>query len=954
MRIDCFILALVLAISILPFCHADNPMASDGAMFHKYLSHTAWDGVSYTPVPGINQANFSIGSTTWQSSPAVANGYVYVGNYDGTVYQLNASNISIANTSPPSNVSFSQPTPASNVNDFIYPITFNMTSASAMSTPGYIEIDGTNQTCILAADNLSCSYALPYDSTLFNHTYSAKGYADINGTYYLTDETRTVPYYGCGNVDASGTLLGNVSINGSTCFTIIADNVDFNGNGYTVSGNSSNATYLPDFGLNQLDPRSGGIYANAESLGDGHAWRNETLSNFRIANFIDGIYLDTIFNSTVINDTCYNNVGAGIDLDGDGYNITFVNNTAYGNLGSGFNLPGDSSANNTIAGNLAYGNFCGFNLNSNSFYSVTGNTAHDNYAYGFYSYMDDDMVFSGNIAYNQYGFCICAGDGTPLSCNTTAASPGYVLPDDEYYMPNDGFYIVDYDDLFINNTAYNNTNGFSLDGDNYNVTLIGNFAYNNSNGFYSDYNGNISFTNSSYNDYSDTISFINNSAYGNQQDGFVLDSETNDTLRGNSAYNNSGSGFYIFGETLPSVSCPDCFASSSTYNSLTNNSAYGNGLYGFRLGVNSSNNNLTGNVAYNNTAYQIYLSGASSNLIYDNAFNASRRQGVAYDDNNTNSWNTTKSCAAKNIVGGNCTGGNWYSNYAGIDLNRDGIGETATYAIGPNTDYLPLTNKLTGAASAPSTASNNNKEQMSWSISFNCSSGKLAATNSNGIAGIDVRLFGTQSAYSGTGQSDSSGTVSFIVSESGSYRIDQPAMDGYLQYASDALDLALCPNQPPANSTQPTTAVTSVNQTSNNQTANQNQTVAQNETPIQNQTPSGPTPGDASAAISAANSAIGQAMAEGKNVTGAQDLINGANAAFANGNFASAVQLAQQAGRLALNATAPQTNQASNADSTAAKGPNWPWIAWALVLVAITIGGYYYLLAKNGKRKWSK
>ena len=39
-------------------------------------------------------ANFSTGGIVY-SSPAVANGYIYVGGYDNQVYQLNASNISI-------------------------------------------------------------------------------------------------------------------------------------------------------------------------------------------------------------------------------------------------------------------------------------------------------------------------------------------------------------------------------------------------------------------------------------------------------------------------------------------------------------------------------------------------------------------------------------------------------------------------------------------------------------------------------------------------------------------------------------------------------------------------------------------------------------------------------------------------------------------------------------------
>ena len=68
--------------------------SSEWWMFHEYLNHTSWDGVSYTTISGLNNASFTTGARIYMSSPAVANGYVYIGSDDYNIYQLNASNVS--------------------------------------------------------------------------------------------------------------------------------------------------------------------------------------------------------------------------------------------------------------------------------------------------------------------------------------------------------------------------------------------------------------------------------------------------------------------------------------------------------------------------------------------------------------------------------------------------------------------------------------------------------------------------------------------------------------------------------------------------------------------------------------------------------------------------------------------------------------------------------------------
>ena len=63
-------------------------------MFHNFLNHTGYttnhgvDNISNTEVRTFTTGDYV------DSSPAVANGYVYVGSDDGKLYQLNASNVS--------------------------------------------------------------------------------------------------------------------------------------------------------------------------------------------------------------------------------------------------------------------------------------------------------------------------------------------------------------------------------------------------------------------------------------------------------------------------------------------------------------------------------------------------------------------------------------------------------------------------------------------------------------------------------------------------------------------------------------------------------------------------------------------------------------------------------------------------------------------------------------------
>ena len=152
---------------------------------------------------------------------------------------------------------------------------------------------------------------------------------------------------------------------------------------------------------------------------------------------------------------------------------------------------------------------------------------------------------------------------------------------------------------------------------------------------------------------------------------FLYSSCCNNILTNNTASYGDGTGIYIMDD--------------SSYNTITDNTASGN-VDGICLFFYSSNNNLSSNNVNLNSDYGIYLDDSNNNRIYNNYFNNTNN---AYD-NGTNIWNTTTT-TGPNIVGGPSIGGNYWSDYTGIDNNSNGFGDTA-YNVpgGTNKDHLPL------------------------------------------------------------------------------------------------------------------------------------------------------------------------------------------------------------------------------------------------------------------------
>jgi parallel beta-helix repeat protein len=172
--------------------------------------------------------------------------------------------------------------------------------------------------------------------------------------------------------------------------------------------------------------------------------------------------------------------------------------------------------------------------------------------------------------------------------------------------------------------------------------------------------------------------------------GVYLYYATGNTVRENEAYDNQY-GVQILQESMNNEVISNILVHNqygidmrlSTHNTFYDNEVKNNSNEGVYIRSGAENNTFHSNYICNNSGSGIYVI-ANSNLFYNNYLD---NDDNTYDGG-ANRWNLSKT-AGMSIIGGPYLGGNYWSDYTGVDEDGDGLGNTLV-PFGPG-DHLPLT-----------------------------------------------------------------------------------------------------------------------------------------------------------------------------------------------------------------------------------------------------------------------
>lgn len=426
------------------------------------------------------------------------------------------------------------------------------------------------------------------------------------------------------------------------------------------------------------------------NLGIGAYWncnRNSYISNLLYANN-KGIYQisssECNFTDNLVTDNFY-----GIEILLRGGNILSANYLQRNYCGVYIT----SSSNNIIIdNNVSLNAGVGIQIGSSVNNTLVNNTVSSNDMFGIYLFNADSNVLTRNVM-NDNGLFIL---GSQLqqwnthsidTTNTVNGKPVHYLKNCIAGVVPSGageVILANCTDIFVQNQNVSDGSVGLLLGFSNNNTLDNNTVFSNA------YQG-ISL-------YESDNNMITSNKMSNNRIGLFQNACENNTIISNSIFNNTN-GLVLSNSRIThinnnTVNCNEVGISigDSKNNNVVNNIiAYNN--YGIHLNSFSECNSVSGNTIKANIIFGIYLEDSYSNEIYYNNFIDNINQ--AFDNSGTNVWDN-----------GYPSGGNYWSEYAGIDVmsgptqddpGSDGISDAPYTNIGGcsgSQDYYPLMTEI--------------------------------------------------------------------------------------------------------------------------------------------------------------------------------------------------------------------------------------------------------------------